>query len=457
MAKSKRVILVDGPIGKILVKLTVPMIFGVLGMVAFNLVDTFFVGQLGTLELAALSFTFPVIFSVASLALGLGIGAGAVVSRAIGERDEAKVISLTTDSLILSILVVAIIIIAGLLTLEPVFRLLGATDELMPLIKQYMVIWYPGMIFVVIPMVGNNAIRAIGDTKTPSAIMLIAVAVNGIMDPLLIFGLGPFPRLELAGAAIATVIARASIFVVSLYVLHFREKMITFAKRKLADIVESWKRILYIGVPAAGTRIIVPVVMGVITRLLASYGPEAVAAFGVAARLEFFALAVVWALASVIGPFVGQNWGAREYARVESGINMGERFAVLWGLGMCIGLVALAKPVASIFSDNPAVVSTIVLYLKIVPLAFGAGGVIILGSAALNVLNKPLHAASLIFMQMVVFYIPLAHLGSQLLGLRGIFGGAAVAYIVTGVGAHFLVKHILKSMRSSFVQSKVGK
>ena len=366
MRKSKRVVLVEGPIGKILVKLTVPMIFGVLGMVAFNLVDTFFVGQLGTLELAALSFTFPVIFAIASLALGIGIGASAVVSRSVGEGDEEKVKALTTDSLILAMLFVAIIIVAGLLTLDPVFRLLGATDELMPLIKQYMSIWYPGMIFVVVPMVGNNAIRAIGDTKTPSAIMLIAVAVNGIMDPLLIFGLGPFPRLELSGAAIATVIARASVFIVSLYVLNFREKMITFARRKLADLVQSWKRILYIGLPAAGTRIIVPVVTGVITRLLASYGPEAVAAFGVAARLEFFALAVVWALASVIGPFVGQNWGAGDYDRVRSGIRASQRFAILWGLGMCLLLVALAKPIAAIFSENPAVVASIILYLKII-------------------------------------------------------------------------------------------
>jgi putative MATE family efflux protein len=450
MVKSKRVVLVDGPIGKILFKLTVPMIFGVLGMVAFNLVDTFFVGQLGTLELAALSFTFPVIFAIASLALGVGIGASAVISKAAGEGDEEKVKSLTTDSLILALLFVAIIIVAGLLTLEPVFRMLGATDELMPLIKQYMNIWYPGMIFVVVPMVGNNAIRAIGDTKTPSAIMLIAVTVNGIMDPLLIFGLGPFPRLELQGAAIATVIARASTLIVSLYVLIFREQMIIFARRRLIHIVQSWRRILYIGVPAAGTRIIVPIVTGVITRLLASYGAEAVAAFGVAARLEFFALAVVWALASVIGPFVGQNWGAGEYVRVQSGIKKGERFAVLWGLGMCLLLVVLAKPIASIFSDNPAVSSTIVLFLRIVPLAFGAGGVIILISAALNVLNKPLHATSLIFVQMVVFYIPLAHLGSQLFGLRGIFGGAAVAYIVAGIGAHFLMKYILASMRSSF-------
>lgn len=193
MANTNRAILTEEPVGKTLTKLTWPMVIGILGMVTFNLADTFFVGRLGTLELAALSFTFPVVMVVSSLALGLGIGTSSVVSRAIGEGDEAKVKRLTTDSIILSFLVVGVFVVVGRLTIEPVFRMLGATPDILPLVKQYMQIWYPGMIFVVVPMVGNSAIRATGDTKTPSAIMLIAVTVNFIFDPLFIFGIGPFP------------------------------------------------------------------------------------------------------------------------------------------------------------------------------------------------------------------------------------------------------------------------
>jgi putative MATE family efflux protein len=204
MQNQTRATLIEGHIGKTLIKLTIPMIFGILGMVAFNLVDTFFIGQLGTNELAAISFTFPVVFVIGSLAMGLGMGASAVISRAIGEGDPTRVQRFTTDSLILSVLVVVVFIVIGLLTIDQVFALLGATPQVMPLIKQYMLIWYPSMIFVVIPMVGNNAIRATGDTKTPSVIMLVAVAVNIILDPLLIFGIGPFPALALAGAALAT-------------------------------------------------------------------------------------------------------------------------------------------------------------------------------------------------------------------------------------------------------------
>ncbi len=310
------------------------MFFGILALVAFNLVDTFFVGQLGTKELAALGFTFPVVLMINSLALGLGIGTASVVSRAIGEGDYNKVRRLTTDSLVLSFLIVVVFVSIGLMTIDPVFRLLGAGSESLPLIKEYMQIWYWGMLFVIVPMVGNSAIRATGDTKTPSAIMITAVVINLILDPLLIFGMGPFPRLELAGAAITTVIARASVFFVSLYVLTRREKMITLSMKPLCSVFLSWSKVLFIGIPAAATRIIVPVVFGFITRLTASYGPAAVAAFGVSSRIEFFALAIVFALSSVIGPFIGQNWGAGKLQRVKQAVRLGNRFSLVWGFGM---------------------------------------------------------------------------------------------------------------------------
>jgi putative MATE family efflux protein len=295
MQNQTRATLIEGHIGKTLIKLTIPMIFGILGMVAFNLVDTFFIGQLGTNELAAISFTF-----IGSLAMGLGMGASAVISRAIGEGDHTRVQRFTTDSLILSVLVVVVFIVIGLLTIDQVFALLGATPQVMPLIKQYMLIWYPSMIFVVIPMVGNNAIRATGDTKTPSVIMLVAVAVNIILDPLLIFGIGPFPALALAGAALATAIARAITLVVSLWVLYFRDHMITLARPGLDTLLNSWKRILYIGLPAAGSNMVIPLGTGVITSLVAVYGAAAVAGFGVASRVDMFSLTIIMALSSVL-------------------------------------------------------------------------------------------------------------------------------------------------------------
>ena len=440
---KKRALLVEGSVGKILFKLTIPMIFGIVGIVTFNLVDTFFVGRLGTNELAALSFTFPVVLVLNSLALGLGIGASAVISRAIGEGDHNKVQRLTTDSLSLAVLVVALFVFFGLLTIEPVFRLLGASSEIMPLIKLYMTIWYPGVIFVVVPMTGNNAIRATGDTITPGAIMIIAAVINTILDPLLIFGVGPFPRLEIAGAAIATVIARATTLSVSLFVLSYREKMITLGLVPFKSILNSWKQILFIGLPNAGIRVIAPLGIGIITRFAASYGVEAVAGFGVSSRIEFFALTVIAALSSVLIPFVGQNWGAGKHHRVVLGAKYSNRFSMAWGLGMLVLLAALARPIASIFNDNPVVISTIVLYLRIAPVGYGLRGVLLLSTAALNALSKPLHASALAIIQMFLLYIPMAFLGAYLFGLAGIFAALALSYLVSGIAAHLVLGRIL--------------
>ena len=449
MSNQNKAALTEGDIGKTLVKLTIPMIFGILGVVAFNLVDTFFIGQLGTNELAAISFTFPVVFVIGSLAMGLGMGASAIISRAIGEGDHSRVQRLTTDSLALSVLVVVVFIIFGLLTIDLIFGLLGASPQVMPLIKQYMLIWYPSMIFLVIPMVGNNAIRATGDTKTPSLIMLAAVGINIILDPLFIFGLGPIPGLALAGAAIATAIARAITLVVSIWVLYFRDNMITLTWPGLNPLFDSWKRVLYIGLPAAGSNMVIPLGTGVITSLIAVYGAAAVAGFGVASRIDMFALTIIMALSSVLGPFIGQNWGAGKQERVTLASQYSLRFSMGWGLAIAILFAVTAPLLAGLFNDNPAVTSVTTAYLWIVPISYGLLGVVLLSRTALNVLGKPWQAAALTLIQMFVLYIPLAYAGSYFFGVPGIFVAAAVANVVAGLAGYLWLRRALGTTAES--------
>ena len=436
--------LIEGPIGKTLTKMTIAMTLGMVGMVAFNLIDTFFVGKLGTNQLAALSFTFPVVLVVSSIALGLGFGASAVISRAIGEGDHHKVQRLTTDSLLLAFIIVIGFVTIGQFTIEPLFKALGATSKIIPYIKTYMRIWYLGMPFVVVPMVGNNAIRATGDAKTPSLIMLVAVSVNTILDPLFIFGIGPFPELGIKGAAIATIISRFITFSVALWVLAIREKMISFKIPKFSEILNSWKQVLFIGVPIAGARIVIPITIGIITRIVSSYGVKAVAGFGVASRLEFFSLAVIHALASVFGPFIGQNLGAKRYDRVHTAINISHKFTIIWEIAIFILLLSLRNQIAGIFNKDPQVISTIALYLTIVPLSYTMQGIFVLSTTALNVMHKPLHAASLTILQMFVLCIPLVLLGSHFFGLKGIFAAIALSYIISGIISRIVLMNYYK-------------
>lgn len=450
MERYKNASLTNGPVMKTLAEMTIPMTIGFLGMVAFNLVDMFFVGRLGSRELAALSFTFPVVMIIGSLALGVGVGVSAVTSRAIGRGDHHQVQELATDSLILAVIMGLVFVAGGLLTMDPVFRALGADAEMLALVKQYMTIWYAGVVFVVIPMIGNNAIRATGDMKSPAAIMLFSVVLNGVLDPLLIFGIGPFPEYGLAGAAIATVISRAATLIFAIYIMIYRHNMLTFIYRPLRRIFDSWKKILYIGVPTAGTRLIMPFAAAVVTRLVSTYGPEAVAGFGVASRVEFFALVVTFALATVLGPFVGQNWGAGKRHRVLSGIDKSKLFSMAWGLVTLIVLAAAARPIAGIFSADPGVVSTVVLYLRVVPAGYGLFGVLIISAMTLTVLHKPLYASFLMAVQILVLYLPLAFVASYFFGIKGIFGALAFSYVAGGVLANFVLGRVLRSEALAF-------
>ncbi len=427
---TTRAKLTEGPVGRTLLALTLPMIWGMFSIIAFNLADAYFVGKLGTGPLAALSFTFPVVMTVGSIAVGLGVGTCSVLSRAIGEGDFRKVQTVATDSLTLSLLFVGIFILVGVFTIDPLFTALGADEEILPLVRDYMRIWYLGMMFLVVPMVGNNAIRAAGDTINPSIIMTVSAVINIILDPLLIFGWGPFPRLEVKGAAIATVFARAISMVASLAILRYRKKMLVFRRPMIRSILNSWKDILRVGLPAAGTYAIGPVALGMITAMLATFGTPAVAAFGVAGRIESFALITLFGLSTSVAPFIGQNFGAALHHRVRKGLDMAFLFSLIWGVAAAIILAVFRKPLVGLFDDNPDVIRVASRYLLVVPISFGAQGIVLIASSSFNALGRPLPSAVLTLTRMFVIYVPLALVG-RLIGPIGIFAAASIANFVT--------------------------
>lgn len=459
--KNIKAKLTEGSVGRLLVKLTLPMIFGILSMVIYNLVDTFFVGRLGKDQMAALTFTFPVVLVVGSVAHGLGVGTSSLVSRAIGENNIRRVRRLSTDSLVLSFLSVVVFVAAGLLTIDPLFRLLGAGDNILPFIKEYMSVWYPGMVFVVFPMVGNNIIRATGDTKTPGLVMFTGAMLNSILDPILIFGSDSIPLLctvlnsagivippfGIRGAAAATLIGRSITFIVAIYILGVREKLITFRKPELREVISSWREILSIGLPNAGSRMILPLGAGVITRLVSEYGASAVAGYGIATRIEFFALAPVRALSSIIGPFIGQNFGAGLKSRVKKGISRSREFSIILGGFFFVFLFLFSENIASIFNDSPEVVSAASLYLKIVSAAYGLHGICLISSIILNVFKKPYHAVFISFTEIFIFSVPLALAAGRFFGLPGIFSAIGISYFISGFIAAAFVRNAVKRQR----------
>ncbi len=434
----------DDPVGPTLRRLAVPMMLGMLSFMLFNLVDTFFVGRLGPDALAAMAFTFPVVFVVMSLSAGLGAGGSAVIARAAGAGQHDRVQRLSTHVILLALLVVIVTAGLGLLFIDPIFRALGAEGEVLALIRDYMEVWLAGMAFVVVPMTGNAALRALGDTKTPARIMATGALLNVVLDPIFIFGFGPVPAMGLRGAAIATVLSFAILFLASAYVFIAREHLLRMPTR---HILTDWRSIMHIAGPAVLTMMLVPLASAWVTRLAAGISIETVAALGVASRVEGMAVLGINALAAVITPFMGQNLGAGHRDRIEEGRRYASGFSLKWGLVAAVLIAALAWPLSLAFSPDPATQAQIRLILWIVPITYGAAGILQLAASASNGLGRPGDAVLLNVFRLVVATGIIATIAATMWGGLGLFIGIALGNILAGVFALWRLRRTCMTCR----------
>lgn len=414
--------------------MTFPMIGGILAIMSMNIVDTFYIAQLGTEPLAAMSFTMPVVAVLLSLSFGIGIGASSVISRAIGAKQHILVQAYTTNALIIALVIAIIFAYSGYTWMDEMFTKLGAPSYLMPSIHEFMDIWFLGSFVVVIPMVGNSAIRAAGNTKLPSLVMLSVAIVNLILDPLLIFGLLGFPELGLRGAALATVISYALALIIGLYLLIKKFDFINF-RACYSRFFESWHAILRIAIPATGTNLIAPLSVAITTWFVAKYSPEAVAGFGVASRIESLFLVVIMGLSSVMGPFVGQNWGAKNYQRVFLGISISLKFIFYWGIITTALLWLFADNLTALFSSDPTVIESASHYLRLLPFSYLFLGTIMVTSSAANGMGTPLPSLIMSFLRLIGLYIPFIFIFLEFMDVSGIYLAAALANIIVGLGA----------------------
>ena len=442
-AKQRTSDLLEGEIGATLKRITIPMILGMVMMMSFGLIDTFFVSLLGTDPLAAISFTFPVTFTVISLNIGLGIGTSAIIGKLQGSKALTKSQHYATGSIMLSVLLVGALALIGFFTIEPVFKMLNATENLMPYIFDYMGLWYLSSIFLAMPMVGNSVLRACGDTRTPSIVMAAGGGLNALLDPIFIFGLGPVPAMGIKGAALATFIAWIVGALWILYILAVRRKLMLPRLLSLSELRESSREILKIGLPAAGANMLTPVAGGIMTAVVASYGAESVAAWGVGNRMESIASIVVLALSMTLPPFISQNVGAGQVSRVKEAYSLTLKFVLIWQFLIFLVMWGLSSWIAVAFANEVEVSVLIQLFLMIVPLGYGMQGIIILTNSSLNAMHRPMTALTLSVIRLFVFFVPISVAGSFFFELKGLFAGTVIANVAMACVSLFVFKRAI--------------
>jgi len=440
--------LLNGEIRPTLIKMTVPMMFGIVSLMLFNIADSYFVSQLGTDQLAALGFTFPVSFTIISLSIGLSIGTSATIAKLIGSGnwDEAK--QLTTDNLLLTTCMMVVITTAAILLIDPLFRLLGASDNLMPYIDAYMSVWFSGAIFYVLIMVSNSSLRASGDTKTPAIIMAFSSVLNLLLDPLLIFGMGPFPALGIQGAAIASVIAWGVTAFLALLNLYTRKGLLVLHIESFSVAMQHWLMVMKIGFPAALSNMMTPIAAAIMTAIVATHGSEAVAAFGVGNRLESLSLLANLALSMTLPPFLSQNFGRGNISRVRAAYLLAVKFAIVWQVIIYLFLLLFAGGIGGLFSDKAQVIDLIGLWILIVPLGFGFQAVTFLSASSFNALHQPMRAMRISIFRLFILYVPLGFLGNYLSGLQGMFVGFVIANMCTAAMAFWWMRRHLNRLEN---------
>jgi len=432
-AVPARAAMTSGPIGPLLISLTLPMVGAVLSTIGYSVAETWFIARLGPEALSAVSFTFPVTMVVISLAIGLGAGTSAVVARALG-AGEAAASALVVDALLLTAALGLVAAGIGELVAGPLFRALGAPEALLPLIAGYLRIWFPAATLFMTAMVGLSAARAAGDARFQGLAMAAASLLNLAVAAPAIFGAGGWPGLGLRGAALANALSWGPLLLATLWRLR--------GLGLLADglptpgrFVASARRVLHVGLPAAGTNTIIPVSAAVVTSILATYGAKAVAGFGVAGRIESLSMVAFFALSAVMNPFAGQNAGAGRLDRVR--VAMRASFGFCVGLGAVLAVVLwFAGPwIAGRFSGDAEVASATAAYLSIVPVSYGMAGIIAVANAAFNGLNRPGAAVLISVARTMLVNVPVAWAGGRLFGAPGVFLGVCAANVLVGAGA----------------------
>ena len=451
MAKEKqspRVDLTVGPVHHHLIRMALPMALGLLASMSFTFVDLYYIGMLGKDELAAMGFIVRMVMIIISASIGLSAGISSVLARAAGNKDQNEIKTLATNTLLFTVILSLTFTVIGLLTIDPLFRVMGADDNILPLIREYVTIWYFSPLFIMVPMTGGSVMRALGDTGLQGKLMLYSAIANAVLDPILIFGLFGFPELGFSGAAWASLITRFISFSAILYYLTFRFHVICLRPERLSKFIVSIKRTLHVGIPATATNMIIPIVAAVIISIIARYGNDAVAATNVATTIEALSLVLFFALSSVVGPFLGQNLGAGNFARIEECIKITTIFCLVWGGLMAILLALLATTMATLFTDEPGIVKITTSYLLIVPISYGLYGLVMSVNAMFNSIGKPVPGVFISTLRVFVLQLPLVYIAAQFYSLEIAFMFISISNIIAGIVGYFWIKKALSELKT---------
>ncbi len=374
----------SGSINRAIFLLSIPMVLEMMMEGLFALVDIFFVSKVSTDATATVGMTESVITLVYSLAIGLSAAATAMVSRRIGENDPDGAAKAAVQAILIGFVISLFISVFGVIYAEDILRLMGGTPKQIADCAGYTKVIFGSNLVIILIFLLNAVFRGAGNASIAMWVLVVSNCINMVLDPLFIFGIGPFPELGVTGAAVATSIGRGVGVCIQLYFLFRGTNIIRIARRHIVVNVQTILAMLRVASTGTLQYVIASSSWIFLMAIIAKSGNEAVAGYTIAIRILIFTIMPAWGMANAAATLVGQNLGAGHPERAELSVWRTARIDMYFMLGVSILYFIFARPIVGMFDPNPLVIESAVLALRIFSIGyvFFAYGMVI--SSAFN-------------------------------------------------------------------------
>jgi len=455
LVKSQNIIdLENKRIGPLLAKLSIPTTIGMLVNSLYNIVDTIFIGKgVGTLAIAAIGIVFPIQMIIMALAQLIGLGSASIISRNLGKKEYERA-GLVAGNSFIAITVLGIIIsVVVFMFMNPILRLFGATENILPYARDYLFIVAFGFVFFPFLVSTNNLIRAEGDAKNSMIILLLATVSNIILDPIFIFVF----KLGIKGAAYATIIAQFIGFTYAiLYYLRKKSSIpikIHHFRLKFSVI----KEMISLGFASFIRQVSASFLIVLVNNSLRVYGGDvAIAAYSVVNRIVMFVTMPLFGIVAGVQPMIGYNYGAMRMSRVKKSLKVSVLSTVVIGLFFSILFLVFPTPIISLFSNDPELISSGAFPLRMIILLFSMIGFQFIGAGFFQSIGKARPSIILSLTRQVLYLLPLILLLPLLWGVNGIWIAFPIAdllaIITTGIFLYREIKKINK-LELAYIQT----
>jgi len=436
-------------ISKLLVHFSVPATTGMLVMAAYNIVDTIFVGMLGSKAIAALSVAFPFQMLLSAVAIGTGVGAASLISRSLGSGDISQAVRAVGQVIGLSLIYGLVVAVLGFIYLDPLLTLFGATPYIIDLTREYVVVITSGSVMFFLIMGLNNVVRAVGHPTLSMKVMIISAVINIVLDPIFIFTFGMGVR----GAAVATVLAKIVGVAIMLHFFLFGGSEVKVSFTCLKPCLQTIHRIYVIGVPAMVLQVSTNMSLVIANNILAAYGHLPIAALGLIFRLFMFALMPVIGVSQGLMPIIGYNYGAGKMLRIREALIKGTLVSTV--IVILFGTLYFTWPIAflSIFSREQELLTLAARALRIMVVMFPFIGAQIVFSTYFQAAGKGLPSLLLSILREMLLLIPFLLLFTHYFGLDGVWLSRPASDLLAFIFTSYLFTRELKKHNLSIIRS----